>query len=252
MAEIIKTITLTNNGKSPPDGFCVEFVTKFSKQVGPLLLEMFNESLQQGTLRRTHRQAAISLIHKKRKDLDKCSSYSPVSLLNVDVKILAKVLACRLEPVLPSFTSIDQTGFIKNCHSFTNVRRLLNIIFSPHSTTAPEGVISFDAKNALNCMEWKYLFFSLHKFGFGECFIAWVRLLYTSPQARLCTNAIRSTLFPLMQGTRKGCPLSSSFSPQLLSLCLLRLRPSDSSQALGEEGQSIKCYCTQMTCYFMF
>ncbi len=57
-------------------------------------------------------------------------------------------------------------------------------------------------------MEWKYLLFSLHKFGFGERFIAWVRLLYTSPQACVCTNAIRSTFFPLTRGTRQGCPMS--------------------------------------------
>ncbi len=49
-AEIIKAITLMNSGKSPgPVGFCVEFFKKFTKQLAPLLLEIFNESLQQGT-----------------------------------------------------------------------------------------------------------------------------------------------------------------------------------------------------------
>ncbi len=209
IAEIIKAITLMNSGKSPrPDGFCVEFFKKFSKQLAPLLLGMFNESLQQGTLPPTLRQAAISLIHKKGKDPDKFSSYRPVSLLNVDVKILAKVLASRLETVLPTFMSEDQTGFIKNRHSFTNVPRLLNIVFSPSSTTAPEGVISLDAEKAFDRVEWKYLFFSLHKFSFGEHFITWVPLLYTSPQACVCTSAIRSTFFPLTRGTRQGWPLS--------------------------------------------
>lgn len=46
----------------------------------------------------------------------------------------------------------------------------------------------------------------LPQFSFGERFIAWVRLLYTSLQACICTNTIRSKFFPLTQGTR--CPLS--------------------------------------------
>lgn len=144
----------------------------------------------------------------------------PVSLLNVDVKILSKVLAWRLETVLPTIISEDQTGFIKNHHSFTNVQRLLNIIFSPPSTTVPEGVISLDAEKAFDRVEWNYLFFSLQKFGFGECFIAWIRLLYTSPQACVCTNTIRSKFFPLIRGTRTLSPLLFAIAIEPLSIAL--------------------------------
>ncbi len=51
-----------------------------------------------------------------------CSSYRPISLLNVDVNIFVKILASRLETVLPSIISTEQTGFIKNIFSFFNVR----------------------------------------------------------------------------------------------------------------------------------
>lgn len=93
----------------------------------------------------------------------------------------------------------DQTGFLKKCHSYTNARCLLNIIFSRPF---------LDAKKAFNLVEWSYLFFSLKKLGFGERFIAWVCLLYTSTQACICTNTIQSKFFPLTRGTRQDCPLS--------------------------------------------
>ncbi len=49
-------------------------------------------------------------------------------LLNVDTKILAKILAIRLESILPTIINPDQTGFVKGRSSAHNVRRLLNII----------------------------------------------------------------------------------------------------------------------------
>lgn len=197
------------SGKSPgPDGYPVEFFKKFSNQLAPLLLKMFEDSLQKGTLPPTLTQASISLILKKDKDPNLCSSYRPISLLNVDEKLLAKVLACRIETILPSIISDDQTGFIKNRHSFTNIRRLLNIIHSPAFLSKPELVLSLDAEKAFDRVEWDHLFFTLKQFGFGEKFISWIRLLYASPQACVCTNNQRSQFFPLSRGTRQGCPIS--------------------------------------------
>lgn len=99
---------------------------------------------------------------KKGKDPEDCASYRPISLLNADVKILAKVLARRLEDTLPSIIDTDQTGFVKNHHSFFNVRRLLNILHSPNNSV-PECVVSLDAEKAFDRVEWKYQ--SIYSFG---------------------------------------------------------------------------------------
>ena len=122
------------SGKCPgPDGFPAEFIKTFADKLSPLLLNMFNESLQSGILPPTLRQATISLILKKNKDPLFCNNFRPISLLCADVKLLAKMLAKRLESVLATIVSTDQTGFIKDRHSFHNVRRLFDIIYSPSS-----------------------------------------------------------------------------------------------------------------------
>lgn len=72
------------------------------------------------------------------------------SLLNIDVKILAKILAKRLETCLPSIISGDQTGFIRGRNLFSNIRRLLNIISAPSTAIKPEVVISLDAEKAFD------------------------------------------------------------------------------------------------------
>lgn len=90
---------------------------------------MYNESLDHGSLPPTLSQASITLLLKKGKDPESCISYRPLSLLNVDVKILAKVLATRLEKILLNIISEEQNGFIKGRQLFYNVCTLLNVIF---------------------------------------------------------------------------------------------------------------------------
>lgn len=122
--EIKASVMPMQNGKSPgPDGFLSEFYKKFRNELSPLLLRVFEESFSSGTLPPTMQQAVISLILKKKKDPLDCGSYRPISLLNVDNKILAKMLARRLETVLPCVICNDQTGFIKNRQLFFNIRR---------------------------------------------------------------------------------------------------------------------------------
>lgn len=109
-------------------------------------------------------QATVSVILKKDKDPQKCGSYRPISLLNVDYKILTKALALRIEKVVPSIIHEDQTGFIVNHQSYFNIRRLLNILYSDHSVDHPEIIVSLDAEKAFDCVDWQYLFSVLKKF----------------------------------------------------------------------------------------
>ncbi len=118
------------------------------------------------------------------------------------------MLARRLEAVLPSIISTDQTGFIKGRHSFHNIRSLFDVLYSPSTSTTPELVISMDAEKAFDRVEWPYLFYTLKRFGLGSKFISWIKLLYASPLARVRTNNNYSDYFPLRHGTRQGCPLS--------------------------------------------
>lgn len=85
--------------------------------------------------------------------------------------------------VLPTIISLDQTGFIRNRHLFSNFRELFNIIYNPSQANTEEALISMDAEKAFDRVEWNYLFYTLDKFGFGKKFISWIKLLYSSPLA---------------------------------------------------------------------
>lgn len=149
------------SSKAPgPDGFGCEFYKEFSDILLDPLLSMLNHSFENGILPPSLREANISLILKKGKCPESCASYRPIALLNSDQKLLSKILASRLEKVLPHIVKEDQTGFIKGRNSCNNLRRLLNIIQLTQSRQEPALVLSLDAEKASGCicfLLWKNL-----------------------------------------------------------------------------------------------
>lgn len=238
--EVQEAIMSLQNGKTPgPDGFTVEFFKLFSATIAPALQKMYNESFARGCLPPTLSEASISLLLKSDKDPLICGSYRPISLLNVDLKILSKILAQRLQRVLSSIISTDQTGFMLGRHSFHNTRRLLNIISAP-SLIIPEVIISLDAEKAFDRVEWRFLFFVLKKFGFSPDFIDWVKLLYASPVASVHTNGLQSAPFPLHRGTRQGCPLSPLLFAIAIEPLAIWLRQEGGFEGITRAGKAHK------------
>lgn len=128
MEEINNVIMSRQSGKAPsPDMFPTDFYKKFKDKLAPLLLLFYAEALENNILPPTLRQASIILLLKKNKDPRDCSSSRPINLTNRDGKVFSKVIALRLEKILPHIISEDQTGFVQGRQSYFNLRRLFNI-----------------------------------------------------------------------------------------------------------------------------
>lgn len=206
--DIWAAITALPNGKSPGlDGIPIEFYKKFWPEIKPILMCAIDH-LWTGNIPQSWNGASISLLLKQGKDPLDCLSYRPISLLNVDYKIVAKAFALRLEKSLPKIIHKDQAGFVRSRYGSDNVRCALNIIYLLNSTKDPACILSLDADKAFDRVEWPFLFEVPEKFGLGGRFVSAIKTLYTQSTAQINPNGFLSEKFPIQRGCRQGCPLS--------------------------------------------
>ena len=137
-----------------------------------------------------------------------CQRRGPVTLLNVDYKILARCIAKRIEPFLPKLIHSDQTGFMKDRFIGQNVR-LLNDLMEYTDVKKISGIFLFiDFEKAFDSIEWNFIKRSLELFNLGPFLTRWFSILYSNSEAVVMNAGYMTDYFTVPKGVRQGYPLS--------------------------------------------
>jgi len=208
-SEVYDILCSFADNKSPgTDGLSKEFYLCFWEEIKMPLLNSFHHSMKTGSLSMDQSKGILSLIPKKGKDTTYLKNWRPLTLLNTDYKILAKLFASRLKHTLLDFISSDQTGFVPNTYIGTNVNKILNFINHCQDHNIEGMLISIDYEKAFDSMEWDFLYRAMEHYGYPNKFINWIKMLYKNIGSCILNNGHISEVFNPTRGVRQGCPIS--------------------------------------------
>lgn len=211
---------LRNNNKSPGnDGLPIEIYKVFWAKIGPEFLNALNQAKENSKLYIAARRGLITLIPKKECDLLQIGNWRPITLLNCDYKILPKVLANRMQPVLADIIHPDQTGFMKNRHIHDNIQKTFEVVNYTYKENINGLAMNIDYQKCFDMLvdyqkcfdmlEHSAIWGSLKYFNFGDMFIEWVKLLYTDIQISIVNNGYFSKYCDVTCSTLQGSPLAA-------------------------------------------
>ena len=201
--------TYRSNG---PDGLPYEFYahSKIWECIGEYFYLVMVSTCALGDLPPTMSlDCDIVCLHKKG-SRDIISNYRPISVLNCDYRIFARVLVSRLNPVARFLVHRDQTGFIKGRLISDNGMLLQSLIeYAEWDDTQVSGAMIFlDFEKAFDSVQWSWITQTLIARGFPPSFVNIIKLLYSNPRASVIINGHRASAFVIGRGVRQGDPLS--------------------------------------------
>ncbi len=202
--EISNAIREMKNEKSPgEDGIPKEFYLSFFDELKEILTELFNNIKFSKTQPHSHKNAIIKLIYKKNNQKH-LKNWRPISLLNVDYKILSKILTKRLTKVIDKIVPIEQKCGVKD-------RKMTDIIrnIATYRDYSYNGyLILIDQTKAFDRVNHEYLYKTLEKLGINGDFLELTKMLYKEITSQIEVNGKRTNKIQIQRGVRQGCPYS--------------------------------------------
>ena len=156
--------------------------------------------------------------------------YRPITLLNTELKILARVLANRLQLVISDLIGPEQTFAVKGRSIQDNLHLIREVLEGIEDDTEA-ALISLDLSKAFDRVDHQFLATVLETAGFEPEFRRWIRMMYHNTQAVVQVNGRRSRAFAIDRSVRQGCPLSPLLYVLALEPLLRRLRDEETNPA---------------------
>ncbi|KAG1665597.1 hypothetical protein FOA52_003244 [Chlamydomonas sp. UWO 241] len=232
-AEVRAAATHSKPGTAPgPDGIPVDVWRKLGEPAFELLAAVFTAVGATGGTPPGFLDGVVASIYKAKNAAD-AANYRPLTMLDSDYRILAKVMATRWTPLLSAVVGPEQTAFLAGRRISDNIC-LTQMLPGLLAANAAEGVgptgaalALLDFRKAYDTIDRGFLIAVMEAVGVGDGVLAWTRTILTHTYASAEVNGFISAPRKYAAGVRQGCPAAPAlflFLGHALA-CFLRTCP---------------------------
>ena len=212
-AEVLTAIAGLSRRKSAgPDGLNNDFFKDTTALMVPALVRVSNAIMTGADPPPSFLEALIIPLRKKGDSAD-AMDYRPIALLQSSYKIFTKVLATRLQRVLPTIIGDSQQGFVHG----RQMHKLVMMMLSQLATATKDDTLTsmnsrvillLDFRKAYDTVDREFLYEALMTFAFSMRYVQLIRRLHTGTTATFLVNGEKFDPFSVVSGIRQGCPLA--------------------------------------------
>lgn len=227
-----------------PDGFNGAFYKSSWATIKTDILDAINAVLFGDCRSFGKLNGALIVLPPKTTEATEPAHFRPITMIHSFAKLLSKILAIRLAPVMNDLISPNQNAFIRGRSIHDNFKFVQRAAVMLRNKKIPKLLLKLDIAKAFDTLHWPFLLDVLQAMGFGNTWRRWISTLLSSATSSILVNGQPGRQIAHRRGVRQGdslSPLLFIIAMETFSRLITTVRQQGVLRSLRRDGISFQC-----------